>query len=116
MTEWNWDDAKEVWQEEAREEVLNAKGEIGKAAQICDFLDFDGTSDWFLPSKNELDLMYKNLCSKGLGEFAGRNYWSSSTVQHNNADAWFQTFYVDDGDQDFYSRIYPYYVRAVRAF
>jgi len=29
MTEWNWDDAKEVWQEEAREEGIEIGREEG---------------------------------------------------------------------------------------
>jgi hypothetical protein len=52
-------------------------GETGTAAQRCDGLVFDGFNDWFLPSGDELDLMYDNLRGKGLGNFSG-SYWSSS--------------------------------------
>ena len=40
ITEWNWDDAKEVWQEEAREEGLT-KGRLEGLAEGCDEEKFD---------------------------------------------------------------------------
>ena len=49
------------------------------AVNIC--ADYtDGTyNDWFLPSKDELNLMYSNLHQQGLGGFANSTYWSSSS-------------------------------------
>ena len=95
-------------------ESLNRKGERGRAAQLCASLNYDGYNDWFLPSKDELDLMYKNLKQKGLGGFENNVYWSSS--QFNNNSAWFQAF--DDGHQQgnggYKDATLP--VRAVRAF
>ena len=94
-------------------ERLRQLGESGRAAQLCASLDFDGFKDWFLPSKDELDLMYKNLKQKGLGGFSNNNwYWSSS--QYNNNNAWSQSF--GDGRQYHYDKNYTYSVRAVRAF
>jgi len=92
---------------------LKALRETGKAAQLCVSLNFDGYKDWFLPSRDELDLMYKNLHQKGLGGFEeiGR-YWSSSQVNNNNA--WYQWF--SGGDQDYGRKWYIHSVRAVRAF
>ena len=55
------------------------------AAKLCADLEYNGFDDWFLPSADELDLVYTNLHKAGLGGFAGdsRNsyedsYWSSS--------------------------------------
>jgi hypothetical protein len=83
----------------------------GTAADICANFSLGGYSDWFLPSKDELDLMYENLTVAGVGGVAGSDYWSSS--EFNAYDAW---------GRDFIGGIiyaYKYYtgpVRAVRAF
>jgi hypothetical protein len=89
---------------------LEALGETGMAAQLCACLNFNGYNDWFLPSKDELDLMYKNLQQKGLGEFGDHFYWFSS--QYDYQFAWIQNF--GDGNQYKYDK--GGYVRAIRAF
>jgi hypothetical protein len=93
-------------------ERLNSFGESGRAAQLCANLNFDGYKDWFLPSKDELDLMYKNLKQKGLGSFRNDWYWSSSLSNDDNA--WGQTF--SSGGQSYGSKKGTSSVRAVRAF
>jgi len=101
-------------------ERLKALGETGKAAQLCANLNFDGYKDWFLPSKDELDLMYKNLKQKGLGGFKTvkdqtnwtHQYWSSS--QNLSNIAWGQ--YFSDGGQYSASKYVTHSIRAVRAF
>jgi TolB-like protein len=93
-------------------EALRQLGEGGRAAQLCAGLDFDGYKDWFLPSKDELNLMYRNLKQKGLGGFSAAFYWSSS--QGGSNDAWLQHF--GDGSQGTNDKYDTYSVRAVRAF
>ncbi|MCL2801496.1 MAG: DUF1566 domain-containing protein [Treponema sp.] len=61
---------------------LNQLGESGRAAQYCRNLDFNGFKDWFLPSRDELLLMYNNLKQRGLGGFNNSYYWSSSAGRH----------------------------------
>jgi len=81
------------------------------AARLADQYAYGGYTDWFLPSQDELDLMYQ---SKGvIGNFASGWYWSSS---EDGADtAWSQDFGTgsqhasNEGDTS--DR-----VRAVRAF
>jgi hypothetical protein len=92
-------------------EFLRRTGETGRAAQICAALDFDGFKDWFLPSKDELDLMYRNLKARGLGGFNNGWYWSSS--EDEGDDAWAQRFNNGrlGGDKSTTAS-----VRAVRAF
>jgi hypothetical protein len=91
---------------------LRLAGESGRAAQICIGLDINGFTDWFLPSKDELDLMYKNLKYIGLGSFGNNVYWSSSQAAF--FAAWYQRF--SDGYQKSDSKKDGYLVRAVRSF
>ena len=68
--------------------------------------------EWFLPSKDELNLMYKNVGSKIRAGASDDWHWSSS-LDYND-DAWIQSF--SDGHQLSTSRDFTYCVRAVRAF
>lgn len=94
------------------QKIVNSCSESNSAARICSNLVLNGYSDWFLPSKNELSLMYINLQKKGLGNFARSDYWSST--EGGNNGAWAQTFgrgYICVSIKNG-----TYYVRAVRAF
>ena len=92
------------------------------AARLCDILEYtkDGVKydDWFLPSMDELNLMYTSLHEQGLGGFEGSSvpwYWSSSEGNHYYAYyAWKQSFY--SGNQSWSYRVYCNRVRPVRAF
>ena len=55
------------------------------AARMCSDLIFNGYSDWFLPTIDELQLLYQNLYLKGKGNFAtDLPYWSSSEALSND--------------------------------
>ena len=90
------------------------------AAELCLDLSLGGYSDWYLPSKYELNLMYRNIGqgnALGLGNvggFALNSYWSSTEYDLNSA--WDQNFF--NGVQSFsFNKLLDYnYVRAVRAF
>jgi len=88
-------------------------GEIGRAAQLCAALNFGGFADWFLPSRDELDLMYKNLSEKGLGGFRD-TYWSSS--QNSRNDAHVQDFGRNSGRKHTNNKFDARSARAIRAF
>jgi hypothetical protein len=84
----------------------------GIAARLCDTLTVGGFTDWYLPAKDELNLMYVNLHTQSLGSFASNYYWSSSEIDASNA--WKQSF--SNGYQGHCNKDSTYYVRAVRAF
>ncbi|MFP3043594.1 DUF1566 domain-containing protein, partial [Treponema primitia] len=91
---------------------LRQNGQTGMAAQLCTGYTGGEKNDWFLPSKDELDLIYKNLKAKGLGSLDGRWYWSSS--ENGSSVAWVQDF--SDGSQYGRGKNATSSVRAVRAF
>ena len=83
---------------------------VPAAANYCYDLT-DGTySDWWLPSKDELNRMY--VQKSIIGGFAASNYWSSS--EHSSNDSW--GLYFPVGDQNYSYKFYNHYVRAVRGF
>jgi hypothetical protein len=70
-------------------------------------------SDWWLPNKSELGLMYTNLKLSGLGSFTGNYYWTSSEPDGSNA--WAQAF--NDGSVNAnIGRSLSAYVRPIRGF
>ena len=88
-----------------------------RAAYLCNDLVYEGYNDWFLPSKDELNLMYENLKVAGVGDFASFVYWSSS---ENNADYARGQYFANGGqygyNKDFDSENDYSRVRAVGVF
>jgi len=56
------------------------------AARICGNLVLNGYSDWYLPSFNELKLLYENRQEIGNFIMPG-TYWSSTQIDNNMARA-----------------------------
>jgi len=82
------------------------------AACICSNLILNGYSDWYLPSLNELILLFNNR--NAIGGFAPFPYWSSTEAVTNTA-AWYQDF-NSGGQSNYGSKGYGLNVRAVRLF
>ena len=61
--------------------------DTGTAAQICDSDTGYGFSDWYLPSYDELNLMYTELYLNSLGSFSAQPYWSSTDTENDDC-AW----------------------------
>ena len=98
--------------------IVNNQGAGSYAAQLCnDYTNADtGTgvySDWYLPSKDELNKLYQNKTAVGgFAETSYSVYWSSS--EYSSYIAWGQFFISGgqyNGNKNCYAR-----VRAVRAF
>ena len=89
---------------------LEDNGGDDYAAKICADLELGGYDDWFLPSKDELNELYKH--KEAVGGFSSVFYWSSS--EDGSMYAWGRSF--GSGSQDDDCGGSGYRVRAVRAF
>ena len=68
--------------------------------------------EWFLPSKDELNLLYKNLGTRILA--TATETWHCSSSEYSNYDAWGHRF--SDGHQGISYKYSANSVRAIRAF
>lgn len=100
--------------------ILKAKHRSGISISNCAAYAcskyYTGTTkqgDWYLPSKMELDLLYRNLRDKIINTGSSRYHWSSSQA-NDNYRAWYQIS-SDGGQHDGYKG-YTRSVRAIRAF
>ena len=83
------------------------------AANVCDTSTHGGFSDWFLPSRDELDSMH--LHKAMIGGFIPGWYWSSSEV--SEPGAWFVSFNPVYPWIDALTSKFSYlYVRCIRNF
>lgn len=80
------------------------------AAVYCDEYVYGGFSDWFLPSKDELNQLYVNQVI--IGGFLSSYY--SSASEYSNDAFWFQSFI--DGISNTPYKNNAYYIRPVRSF
>lgn len=96
-------------------DIVNSYGSdpyMYMAATICDRLNFAGYDNWFLPSKDELNLMYQYKDKIGGGNLSLGEYWSST--QSSDKKAYVQDF--EDGRSIPSNKENHTSVRAVRAF
>jgi len=91
--------------------IVSVQGAGSYAAKLCYDLVLNGYSDWYLPSKDELNTLYLNRTA--IGGFVAAGYWGSSDY-YDSYTAWAQGF--SGGYQFSYSKNAAYSVRAVRAF
>lgn len=85
---------------------------------MCDDFEFKWKGkvydDWFLPTKDELYQMYKNIYTKGLGNFKYNSYWTSSEDRYAYYSAGVLLF--STGEQKYATRDTNLGVRPIRAF
>ena len=71
-----------------------------------------GYTDWYLPSKDELNKLYLNRAV--IGNFYPSPYWSSTENENSNSTAWIHSF--GDGRQQTQFKHFQQHVRPVRSF
>ena len=84
----------------------------GFAAGSADAYVYGTTSDWYLPSINELGLMHSNLKARGLGNFQDTYYWSST--EFGSSSAWYILF--GPGYFNNISKSFSFLIRPIRSF
>ena len=100
--------------------IVGQAGHTSSAAKLCLDLVSGGQSDWYLPSIQELNMLWNNYytVTRALSQISGATqlsnsvYWSSSERNYNYA--W--SFYFYDGTTDYLTKYTAFCVRAVRAF
>jgi hypothetical protein len=97
------------------EKIIKKQGNGRYAAKLCDDYSYNMRSDWYLPSIEELKLMYQNIFNKGSGDFSSLVYWSSTEYDSQVVYTWYfkenQTY---EGRNT--KKFGPYAVRPVRSF
>jgi len=100
--------------------IVGQGGHTSSAAKLCLDLVSGEQSDWYLPSLQELYMLWNNYYTvarvlsqiPGATQLSNNCYWSSSESYYYYA--WY--FFFSSGDTDYYLKNGTYYVRAVRAF
>jgi hypothetical protein len=95
--------------------IMNGCNTSGIAARVCDELVLGGYSDWYLPSKDELNQLYINRVA--IGGFTSVDYWSST--EGNAIAGCSQQFGGGLGSGNQFSTLHKTFsvgVRAVRSF
>jgi hypothetical protein len=97
-------------------DIVAACGDPSSAAALCANLSVSGVRGWFLPSRDELALMYRNLKAAGLGNFSAAapdnvSYWTASQA---TADMAHHIDFADAGRQHYDDKDFPRRVRAIR--
>jgi len=101
--------------------IIGQAGHTNSAAALCLNSTNGGQSDWYLPSIDELSLLWHNRfnVNKALSTISGAtalpfsaNYWSST--ESGSDFAWY--FHFTNGYANGYPKSSSNYVRAVRAF
>jgi hypothetical protein len=102
------------------DKIVARCGEANTAAKVAQAYTLNGFSDWYLPSKDELNLMYTAIGQGAIKplvnvDFSGTlNYWSST--EFNNTNAWSQDFQGGWQNTSYFKNAGIVGVHAVRSF
>ena len=98
-------------------DIVLACNDPQSAAALCANLVVNGVTGWFLPSRDELALMYTNLKATGVTDFGTRgsadnfSYWASTQATTDMAH---HIDFADAGRQHYDDKDFPRRVRAIR--
>ncbi len=90
--------------------IIAQPDHISSAAEICKHYSGGDSNDWFLPSIEELNLMYQQ--KDVISEISATNYWSSS--EGTATGAW--RIALNTGTRGISEKSVNYKIRAIREF
>ena len=105
--------------------IVGQAGHTSSAAKLCLDLVSGGQSDWYLPSIQELNMLWNNYYTvarvlsqiSGATQLSNNYYWSSSESTFTfQGSSYALTFGFSGGGPGSDDKSNTYYVRAVRAF
>ena len=93
--------------------IVSLQGRPGKYAALeCSKSKRSGFTDWYLPSRDELNVLYIN--KNKVSPFSFGFYWSSSEIHDSSLFTWAEYFY--SGSEFGSSKDVNGFVRAIRSF
>ena len=98
-------------------DILASCSDPAAAAALCASLSVNGVRGWFLPSRDELALIQRNLKAAGVGHLFDTGapdnvtYWTSTQA---TADMAHHIDFSDAGRQHYDDKDFPRRVRAIR--
>ena len=98
----------------------NNQTDYYNAVSVCQNLKYNGYTDWYLPSKYQLNLIYTNLGNGGFGPYYSSaaalyfSYWSSTPNPSSVGASWVQDFKT--GAQSPITNGVDLLIRAIRNF
>lgn len=106
-----------VWENDGHG-LVAALCDLGKfdwenAKIACEELVMNGYSDWYLPSKQELNSLYENMKEIRVGGFDLSDYWSSTIEK---GDFMWKQYFTNGGQNVGHVKFDKCIVRAVRFF
>jgi hypothetical protein len=109
-----------LWQKDGHGLIV-ALCDLGKfnwttAISACDELEMNGFSDWYLPTKDDLQFLYLNHFFLDKTEYKDYYYWSSTKDEDDwySQRGWYFDNYEGNAKRDHQGR--EFYVRPVRKF
>ena len=99
----------------ANSQILLSECNGNSVAKLCDDYSFNGYDDWYLPSLEELELMYSNLHANEYGKFHAGTFASSSVYSLDFVRGVDFSSSVNNS-VGLYQRNKRFYIRPIRKF
>lgn len=101
-------------------EDLSTEADWKNAKTLCESYSNNSFEDWRLPTKSEMEMIYKNLSPMSINlknNLEDTYYWTETIYNHNVGTTWPYSFDYSRGEADHnYGEINKFHVRAVRNF